>query len=102
MTADITDNDVQDELPPGAPGTVELRGNDLVITGKAGNDVISVDPAPNGRVVVRMNGVRSGPYTVPGRIAVHGLEGNDRISVSPKIANLATKNRRRLARGVIR
>jgi hypothetical protein len=87
MAAGIADNDDGDELPPGAPGTVEQRGNDLVITGKGGNDVIKVDPAPHGRVLVRMNGGRFGPYTVPGRIAVHGLDGNDRISVSPKITS---------------
>jgi Ca2+-binding RTX toxin-like protein len=87
VTVGITDNDVDDDLPPGAPGTVVQIGNDLVITGTAGNDVINVDPASLGRIVVRMNGVRFGPFTVPGRIAAHGLDGNDRISVSPKITN---------------
>jgi hypothetical protein len=87
VTANITDDDVVgDELPPGAPGTVEQRGDNLVITGTAGHDVITVERAKNDRIVVRMNGTRFGPYTTAGRIAAHGLDGNDLITVSPVIS----------------
>ncbi|MGA2258200.1 MAG: hypothetical protein ABSG53_26330, partial [Thermoguttaceae bacterium] len=58
----------------------------LYVGGTAGNDTISINPAASGgSVTVTINGKTSSPYNVTGRIEVHGWEGNDVITVSPKI-----------------
>jgi len=58
----------------------------LYVGGTAGNDTIVINPATSGGgVTVTMNGKTSGPYNVTGRIEVHDGEGNDVITVSPKV-----------------
>jgi Ca2+-binding RTX toxin-like protein len=75
VTAGITDNDE----PSGEPGTVVQVGDDLIVTGTNANDVITVGKGKRGSVVVRINGVRFGPYTPKGRIVVRGLDGDDTL-----------------------
>jgi hypothetical protein len=61
----------------------------LLIGGTGGADTIGVAPSRDGsQLVVRRNGAVAGTFpaaAVTGRIVVHGLGGNDRISVSPRV-----------------
>jgi len=80
------------------PVTVTLSGAGLVasgglvnllIGGTGGADAIQVAPSRDAsQFVVRLNGAVAGTFptaAVTGRIGVHGLGGNDRIVVSPRV-----------------
>lgn len=71
-------------------GLVTAGGlTNLLIGGTGGPDTIQVAPSRDGsQLVVRLNGAVAGTFpvaAVTGRIVVHGLAGNDRITVSPKV-----------------
>jgi Ca2+-binding RTX toxin-like protein len=78
VTVAITDNDQQPQ------GTVEQIGADLVITGTASNDVVTILPVRK-RIVVNLNGTRFGPYKSASRIVARGLDGDDSIRVDPRV-----------------
>jgi Bacterial Ig-like domain (group 3)/RTX calcium-binding nonapeptide repeat (4 copies) len=65
---------------------------DLLIGGTSGNDRITVNPTKDGsQLVVKLDNSTLGNYpvaSVTGRIVAHGLGGNDKITISPKV----TKN----------
>lgn len=65
--------------------------NDLLVGGTGANDAITVNLSKDASQVVVKNGKSTlGSFSVAsltGRIVVHGLGGNDRITISPKIAN---------------
>jgi Bacterial Ig-like domain (group 3)/RTX calcium-binding nonapeptide repeat (4 copies)/Putative Ig domain len=71
-------------------GLVNNRGLvDLVVGGTGKNDTIAVTPSQDGNfLVVKLGRTTLGSFSVgsvTGRIAVHGLGGNDRITISPKV-----------------
>jgi Ca2+-binding RTX toxin-like protein len=78
--------------------TVTLTGAGLVTAGGLTNllvggtgkaDTIGVTPSRDGsQLIVQLDGAVAGTFStfaVTGRIVVHGLAGNDRITVSPKV-----------------
>ena len=76
---------------PKATWLSAATGN-LYVTGTTGNETIVVRPATGGRVLVVRNGVVTDTFTrsrVTGRISLYGLDGNDRLVVSPLLANPA-------------
>jgi Ca2+-binding RTX toxin-like protein len=59
-----------------------------VITGTTGNDVITILRGRRDSIVVSINGVRFGPYTLrAGRIVARGLDGDDYIGVGPNVTD---------------
>jgi Ca2+-binding RTX toxin-like protein len=67
------------------------QGNDLVVGGTTGDDVITIRPADaNGDVNVVINGQDQGNYYVSGQVVVYGQSGNDVIQVVPLNANGGT------------
>jgi len=73
-----------------AAGLVTGGGRtDLLVGGTGGPDTIRVAPSRDGtQLVVRLNRVVAGTFptaAVTGRIVVHGLAGNDRVAVSPRV-----------------
>src|SRR5262249_61323303 len=65
-------------------------GGDLVITGTAGNDIITVRRGQNaGELIVRINDVLYGPFSPTGRIIARGLEGNDSILIGASVTRAA-------------
>jgi Ca2+-binding RTX toxin-like protein len=70
-----------------------LVNGDLLVGGTAGNDTITVAPSKDGsHLVVSLNKAVVGNFlttSVTGFIEVHGLSGNDAISVSSKVHNQA-------------
>jgi parallel beta-helix repeat protein len=61
----------------------------LAVYGTNGNDVISITLSGAQRFIVTINGVKSGPFQPTGKLIVHGLAGNDRITVDPRITRTA-------------
>ena len=64
----------------------------LAVGGTAGNDVIAVNPSRDGRsLVVVLNRAVVGTYPLAdfGRIVVHGLGGNDRVTIGAKVTTPA-------------
>jgi hypothetical protein len=65
-------------------------GGDLMISGTAGNDKLTVNPSKDKLgLVVTLNGDVLGTYPVidvTGRIVAYGLGGNDKLSLNPKVA----------------
>ncbi|HKB06386.1 MAG TPA: Ig-like domain repeat protein, partial [Gemmataceae bacterium] len=73
-----------------AAGLVDNGGvADLLVGGTGRADTIRVAPSADGtRIVVRRNGAVIGTFPaagVTGRIVVHGLGGNDRVTVSGQV-----------------
>jgi hypothetical protein len=73
-----------------AAGLVNSGGQtDLLVGGTGGNDAITVTPTRDGsQLVVRLGRAILGSFPVAGvtgRVVVHGLRGNDRIRVSPRV-----------------
>jgi hypothetical protein len=62
---------------------------DLLIGGTGGNDTIAVNPSKNGsQLVVKLGSATLGNFSIAsitGRIVAHGLGGNDKITISPKV-----------------
>jgi Ca2+-binding RTX toxin-like protein len=61
-------------------GPVYLSGGDLVVTGTAGNDTITVTPSGSG-VAVSINGVSYGTFAPTGKVKVSAGAGNDVVTV---------------------
>jgi hypothetical protein len=73
-----------------AAGLVNDGGQtNLLVGGTGGADTIGVAPSRDGsQLIVRLNGAVAGTFptaAVTGRIVIHGLGGNDRITIAPKI-----------------
>lgn len=65
---------------------VEAQGDDLLVYGSPGRDVIAVNPGvDSGTVNVVLNGVTHGPVTVAGKVLVFGLDGDDTITVNTTV-----------------
>lgn len=69
---------------------IALLNGDLLVSGTAGKDVIVVRPLSNDATTVEVirNGVSMGEFdlaSITGTIAVHGLNGNDRIVIARTI-----------------
>jgi Ca2+-binding RTX toxin-like protein len=62
-----------------------LEGDDLVVGGTSGPDVIVFVPGDSGGVVVVVNGVSQGTFAPTGRLLAFGGEGDDWIVVSRAI-----------------
>ena len=65
-----------------AENTARLVGEQLLITGSAGNDRILVAPTIDGRLRVRVGGQLLGDFAATG-VAIDSLTGNDFIYVAP-------------------
>ncbi|MBL8793769.1 MAG: tandem-95 repeat protein [Planctomycetia bacterium] len=61
----------------------------LAVYGTNGNDVIDILPSGTKRFIVSINGVKSLPFQPTGKLIVHGLDGDDRITVSSRISRSA-------------
>jgi Ca2+-binding RTX toxin-like protein len=67
-----------------------LKGGNLVVTGSAGNDTISVDPVSGNPSMLQVtgDGVAVGTFqasAITGHIIENGLAGNDSLRVNPSI-----------------
>ena len=62
-------------------GSAVVVGADLVVTGTTENDGIQVSSSSAG-ITVSLNGSALGPFSVTGRIIVHGDAGHDSIQAS--------------------
>lgn len=62
--------------------TAMLVGTDLVVTGDAGNNSISINTYNPAAVTVSGDGTNFGPFNVTGRIRVFGLAGLDVMAVN--------------------
>jgi Ca2+-binding RTX toxin-like protein len=60
----------------------------LAIEGTASDDVIVVEAVEGSskRVLVRVNGVQTGPFQPLGAIAIQGLQGNDSITIQAAVS----------------
>jgi|GEM_PF-4930810 len=67
---------------PSAENTARLIGEQLLITGSAGNDRILVAPTNDGRLRVRVGGQLLGDFAARA-VAIDSLTGNDFIYVAP-------------------
>lgn len=79
ITIDLTD---VDEAPPAPPASVYRHGDDLIVQGSEGDDVVYLwSGAADTDVGVWMNGVFYGMFDfyVGGRVIAYGGDGNDQI-----------------------
>jgi Ca2+-binding RTX toxin-like protein len=67
------------------PSPTDPSKLDLVITGSAKNDTISVDPASGGKLAVKLNGKNLGTFSPTRNIVVYGRAGNDTVTVHSQI-----------------
>jgi Ca2+-binding RTX toxin-like protein len=68
------------------PDPLQPGQNLLAIAGTAGADAITIRRgAQAGTVEVRFAGVSQGSFPAPGRIVLHGLDGNDLLQAVPKL-----------------
>ncbi len=58
-----------------------VMGNDLVVGGTDGNDIIHFAAASGGKIKAYVNGDWLGPFTASGRVIAYGGAGNDLLSV---------------------
>ncbi len=92
-TSELATHVVQIGEPSGGSGTAEMVGSDLIVTGTAENDLITIRKGRTaGSVIVRINGFRFGPFSPCGQIIVHALAGNDRVNVGAQIEHATVLN----------
>jgi Ca2+-binding RTX toxin-like protein len=65
---------------------VQMQGDDLVVGGTTGNEVIAVTAGNKDTVKTRVNGALLGTFNPTGKIVVYGQAGDDRIRVSDRVA----------------
>jgi Ca2+-binding RTX toxin-like protein len=89
----VTAKDQGGETSPPATHNIAISvaaviGNNLVVGGTSGDDVIHFAAASGGNIKAYVNGAWLGPYTASGRAIAYGGAGNDLLSVG----TLANRN----------
>ncbi len=63
------------------PPVAGMEGNDLIVRGTSGIDMIDISAASGGLVTALVNGVSYGPFSVPGQVLVDAGDGDDYYTV---------------------